>query len=255
MTNVVERLGEFQVQLEGHPVFENDYFCLLNTFPWSRDGFALHRANFFLRTGGTAKGIARLCALAADRDDLPTATFFSRILSEEYGNGELQKCHPLLMERAHNVFGEVVFQLDPPPGAMAGSSPLTLPATRNYRSRISELTNISYQHFLGVAMALETHAEKMLLHCRTAFRAHAGKFEVGQFKRDCEIYFNCHLETGVEERHAADALRCVSANCRTSEDLAKVQYGALQALDAQLLMWEALYKKAKEIDALTSGCN
>jgi len=233
--------------IETHPVFANSYFDSLQRAPWTRDTYALHRANFFYRTELTVKTIAHVCARAADEDDVRTLILFTYILNEECGNGQFSDCHAVLMEGAHNTFGRTAFDLDPLPVTAAGSSPLIAEGTKRYRKRLMELAGGSYQRMLGVAMALESHASRMLTHCRTAFRTHASRFDPSQFVREVEVYFNVHLERGVEERHASDATECVRRNCRTAHDLAEVSYGAMEMLNVQLDMWQDLHQRANAI--------
>ncbi len=96
---------------------------------------------------------------------------------------------------------------------------------------------------LGVAMALESHADTMLQVCRTAFRNNNTGLPATEFVEKVEIYFNVHVgDQGVEERHAADARKCVLNNVRTEADLAEIAYGATETLDIQLQMWNAMYK-------------
>src|SRR4051812_40384042 len=234
-------------EIERHPVYANSYFDSLRSAGWTRETYALHRANFFYRTELTVKLIAHVCARAADVDDVPTLILFSYILNEECGNGNPKYCHAVLMEQAHNLFGTTVFNLEPLAVVAARNSPLLTQGTIRYRKRMAELASGSYQSLLGVAMALESHAEKMLTHCRTAFRAHAEYFDPTKFVREIEMYFNVHLDGGVEERHAVDAAACVRRNCQTPEDLAEVSYGAREALDVQLDMWQDLHRTMGEI--------
>ncbi|MGH9423370.1 MAG: iron-containing redox enzyme family protein [Thermoanaerobaculia bacterium] len=236
-------------EIESHPVFANPYFDSLQRSAWTRDTYDLHRANFFYRTELTVKTIAHVCARAADIDDMPTLILFTYILNEECGNGELKDCHAVLMEGAHNLFGRTAFDLEPLAVTAAGSSPLIAEGTNRYRKRLQELASGSYQCLLGVAMALESHASRMLTHCRTAFRAHAERFDRSQFVREVEVYFNVHLDRGVEERHAADATHCVRRNCRTEADLAEVRYGAQEMLNVQLDMWQDLHRRATALQS------
>lgn len=231
-------------ELETHPVYGNDYFKMLCGTPWTKETYALHRANFFYRTELTVKAIAHVCARSANENDTRTLILFSYILNEECGNGEYKHCHAVLMERCHNLFGSTVFGLEPLPVISASQSPLIIEGTNRYRQRILELCSGSYQRMLGVAVALESHADKMLTHCRTAFRAHASKFDPTQFVKDVEVYFNAHLNEGVEQRHAADARDCARRNCRNEADLAEIAYGARETLKIQLEMWQELHARA-----------
>ncbi len=235
-------------EIENHRVFDCDYFKRLNEMGWNRETYNLHRANFFYRTELTVKAIAHVCARAAIEDDVPTLTLFSYILNEECGNGKLENCHALLMDKSHNLFGQVAFGLTPIAVTAAKNSPLIIEGTRQYRQRMAELAGGSYQCLLGITMALETHAEKMLTHCRTAFRAHQEKFaERKVFVHDVEVYFNMHLNSGVEERHAADAKACVMRNCRSAEDLAEIARGARETLEIQLTMWKDMERWAASL--------
>jgi hypothetical protein len=244
--NDLDRLCE---ELEEHRVYSNSYFDMLQSSQWTGDTYSLHRANFFYRTELTVKAIAHVCARAAQEDDVPTLILFSYILNEECGNGEHDRCHAVLMERAHNTFASVAFGLDPLHVTAAKESPLVVEGTNRYRRRMTELGSGSYACLLGVALALESHAEKMLTHCRTAFRAHAERFERSAFVREVEIYFNVHLDAGVEQRHAMDARDCVRRNCRTAQDFADVARGARGTLEAQLDMWQDLHAGAVQLQS------
>lgn len=206
-----------------------------------RPGIDFHRANFFHRTEGTVKGIAYVCAQAAARDDRDTLVLFSHILNEETGNGEAAHCHELLMENSHNLFGRTEFGLEPLLVREARNSDLVLPETVAYRERTLELLSSNYHRMLGVAMALESHADKMLQVCRTAFRNSRNELPAGEFVDSVEVYFSVHVgDEGVEERHAADAKKCVLNNCRTDADVAEIAYGATETLNIQLDMWNAM---------------
>jgi hypothetical protein len=241
--HIHQELDSLMRELELHRVYQNDYFRLLKKANWSKESYALHRANFFYRTELTVKSIAQVCARASAEDDVATLTLFSYILNEETGNGQLKNCHALLMEKSHNLFGQVVFGLEPLAVVKAKNSPLIIAGTVKYRQRIAELASGSYQRLLGVAMALESHAEKMLTQFRDAFRVYAGQFHGEQFVREVEVYFNVHLNGGVEERHASDARQCVAGNCQTVEDLSEIAYGAHQTLEVQAEMWADMYRQ------------
>ncbi|MFD9421378.1 MULTISPECIES: iron-containing redox enzyme family protein [unclassified Streptomyces] len=229
--------------LEQHPVYGNDYFTFLQESPWTGQDYDFHRANFFHRTEGTVKGIAHVCAQAAAHDDRDTLVLFSHILNEETGNGEAAHCHELLMEHSHNLYGRHEFGLPPLLVREARNSDLVIPETVAYRERTLELLTSNYHSMLGVAMALESHADKMLQICRTAFRNSRNELPADEFVDSVEIYFDVHVgDEGVEERHAADAKKCVLNNCRTDADVAGIAYAATETLNIQLDMWNAMYK-------------
>jgi hypothetical protein len=240
-------------EIERHPIFKNPYFDFLCTTKWNKNTYELHRANFFYRTELTVKAIAHVCSRAAAQEDQNTLILFSHILNEECGNGRPSHCHAVLMEQAHNLFGQTEFALTPLLIKEAKNHPLIIPETQQYRDKLQELTRGSYQCMLGALMFLETHAEKMLRICREAFRASHRQLDLSEYKRKVEIYFNCHLENGVEERHSQDAKQCVLNNYCSNIDLAEIKYGAEEALKAQLNMWNGLYKKVVEIQ--TNGTN
>jgi hypothetical protein len=229
--------------LERHPVFANPYFARLRGERWTRDAYAIHRANFFYRTELTVKAIAHVCARAAAEDDQDTLILFAYILDEECGKGKKHACHARLMDQSHNLFGEVEFDLPSLPITEAKAHAAIIDETRAYRDRLHGLITGGYHHMLGVVMALECHADKMLRACRDAFRTARTQLDAVTFKKQVEIYFNCHLDSGVEERHAQDAKTCVANNVRCAEDLAMIRDGAEQALDAQLVMWEAMARE------------
>lgn len=234
-------------ELEHHPVFNNPYFDFLQNTKWGPNTYELHRANFFYRTELTVKAIAHVCSRAAAQEDQNTLILFSHVLNEECGNGNPSHCHAVLMEQAHNLFGQTEFALAPILVKEAKNHPLIIPETQHYREKLQELITGNYQCMLGALVFLESHAEKMLQICRTAFRASHQHMDVSEYHKKVEIYFNCHLDNGVEERHAQDARQCVLNNYHDNHDFAEIKYGAEEAAQAQLNMWNGLYKKIVEI--------
>ena len=231
--------------LEHHPVFANPYFELLRQGRWDAASYELHRANFFYRTELTVKAIAHVCSRAAAQEDQDTLILFAYILDEECGKGRREACHAKLMEDSHNLFGAAEFGLAPLAVKAAKGHPGIIAETQEYRDRLNGLITGSYHHMLGVVMALESHADKMLRACREAFRNARRVMEPAAYRSKVEVYFNCHLENGLEERHAADAKTCVANNVRCAEDLIEIRYGAEEALKAQARMWDALSRRAK----------
>lgn len=249
-TALHDQVTSLMAELERHPVYDNGYFKLLENSPWNSRTYDFHRANFFHRTEGTVKGIAHVCAQAAAHDDRDTLVLFSCILNEEAGNGEAGRCHEVLMENAHNLYGQVEFGLPPLRVKDARNSELVLPETFEYRRRTLELLGDSYHRMLGVAMALESHADRMLQVCRTAFRNSNNELSKDRFVDNVEIYFNVHVgDEGVEERHAADAKQCVLNNCHSDADVAEIAHGAKETLKIQLDMWNAMEKVTHGLNA------
>ncbi|WP_234498069.1 iron-containing redox enzyme family protein [Vibrio maritimus] len=248
----IERLDNFLEELETNQVFDNPYFNYLSKQEWTPATYALFRANFFYRTELTVKGIAHVCARSASVNDMDTLILFSYILSEETGMGNKTHCHEVFMENALNLFGSVEFDLPPLSVRQASSSPCILPETLAYRERIQALITDSYPRMLGVAVALETHADKMLTAFREAFRLSRDKLDADRYKKEVEVYFNAHVDNGVEERHAEDARQCAINNCKSKEDLNEIMYGAIEMLKIQQTMWLAMYRKTLEIDPSTS---
>ncbi|WP_224388957.1 iron-containing redox enzyme family protein [Pseudonocardia sp. ICBG1293] len=244
------RVTEFMTDLEDHPVFTNDYFKFLEHCAWNARTYEFHRTNFFFRTEGTIKGIAAVCARAAANDDADTLTLFAQILNEEAGSGDPGQCHELLMESAHNLHGAYEFGLEPLRVKQSRDDALVIKETRAYRERTRELVNGSYNQMLGVAMALEGHADHMLKLCRKAFRATTGTLPAQRYLDEVEIYFNVHVgDAGVEERHAADARRCVRNNVRSDSDMDEIAYGATETLTVQKTMWDAMYEHVCKMNA------
>lgn len=250
------KLISYMDSIQNHPVFSNAYFTLLEKVKFTPTLYAYHRANFFFRTMATVMGIAYICAQAAANHDQDTLILFAYILNEECGEGDKFRCHELLMEQSHNKFGDVEFGLPPLKVKKseesklnddANSPQLVIQETKNYRDKISELLQRSYPTILGVAFALETHASHMLTHFRSAFALSRSKLNDSEYKHDVEIYFNCHLENGVEDRHAADAKQCIINNCTSIEVLNDIIFGVEETLKIQSKMWDGMYAKAIEV--------
>ncbi len=247
VSSIHRDLEKFFLVLEKHPVFKNPYFDCLQNLKWNKATFELHRANFFYRTELTVKAIAHVCARAAAEEDQDTLILFSYILNEECGNGSLKNCHAMLMEQAHNLYGKVEYSLEPLLIKDAKKHRFIIEETEQYRKRMYELITSSYQCMLGVVMALEYHANKMLTVCREAFRSNLQYLTSSEYSSKVEIYFNCHVDNGVEERHSSDAKLCVFNNCHSINDLQEIKYGAEEAMKVQLNMWNALAKKTTEL--------
>lgn len=188
-----------------------------------------------------------MSARAAAEEDQDTLILFAYILDEECGKGRKTACHALLMEQSHNLFGQAEFGLAPLPVGQAKAHAGIIDETRAYRDRMQALISGSYHQMLGVLMALETHADKMLRACREGFRGSRRQLNAVEYKKKVEVYFNCHLDNGLEERHAADARTCVANNVRSPADLRAIRHGAEAALDAQLVMWNALAQTVKTV--------
>lgn len=247
MENTQSKIISFLDSLKDHPIYENSYFKLLETSHWTPITYALHRANFFYRTEITVKCIACVCAQAAMQNDRATLVFFSHILSEETGGGNPDHCHEVLMEQSHNLYGNTEFNLNPLLVNDSKNSEWILPETTVYRDTIFSLAEKSYACLLGVAVALEHHADVMLSAFRKAFRFNCKKIDPNSFVKNIEIYFNCHLDNGVEERHAADARQCVLNNCRTEKDFEDIVYGANKMFEVQGEVWKAMHKKTTNL--------
>ncbi|MBV7263426.1 iron-containing redox enzyme family protein [Photobacterium sp. WH77] len=243
------KLDSFLTDLENHSIFENSYFRHLAKHPWTPASYELFRANFFYRTELTVKGIAQVCARSAAMNDMDTLILFSYILGEETGMGNKAHCHEIFMENALNLFGAAEYELASLKVQDAKNSPFIIPETLAYRERIQALLTDSYPRMLGVVMALETHADRMLTAFREAFRLSRAHLEEDQYKNEVEVYFNAHVDNGVEERHAEDARNCVINNCHSQSDLNEIIYGATEMFKAQQAMWLAMYRQAAELDA------
>jgi len=156
-------------------------------------------------------------------------------------------CHEFFMENALNLYGEAEFSLAPIKVQEAKHSDYIIPETIAYREGIQELLNDSYPRMLGVAMALETHADIMLTNFRNAFRKNRKNLPEDVYHNKVEVYFNSHVENGVEERHAEDARMCVINNCKTQEDYKDIKDGALGAIKVQQNMWDAMYQRSLDL--------
>lgn len=257
MTNAkletIQSLNKFLANLEKNSVFENDYFKLLSEEEWSPTTYEFFRANFFYRTELTVKGIANTCARSAAENDMDTLILFSYILGEETGMGEKARCHEIFMEKALNLFGSVEYGLPELRVQEAKNSSLILPETIAYREKIHELITGDYPRMLGVMMALETHADIMLTAFRNAFRLSRNKLDKERYLNQVEIYFNSHIDNGVEERHAEDATKCVVNNCSSKEDYDEIVYGALEAFKVQESMWQAMYQRSLTFEGLENS--
>jgi hypothetical protein len=251
------KLLDYMNSLEAHPVFDNDYFRLVKESRMTPQLFAAHRANFFFRTMATVIGIAQVCASAASNHDQDTLVLFSYILNEECGDGQKSQCHELLMEQSHNLYGH--FEFDLPPltvrdleGRRDGlrneeAYGLVLDETKAYRTTINALLSRNYATMLGVAYALETHASVMLTCFREMFNLNRKHLGEDDFVRKVEVYFNCHLDSGVEDRHASDAQQCVLNNCTSEAALADIKHGIDATLAIQHAMWNGMHRQAELI--------
>ena len=243
--------------LESHPVFDNEYFKLLKQRKLTPQLYATHRANFFFRTMATVIGIAHICSNAASEHDQDTLILFSYILNEECGNGQRSHCHELLMEQSHNLYGQLEFELPPLAvkdleGRRDGkrdekAHSLIIDETKNYRTKINALLGKNYRTMLGVAYALETHASAMLTNFHDMFGLNRNHMNKEDYQRKVEVYFNCHLDCGVEDRHASDARQCILNNCISTADLSDIIFGIDETLKIQHAMWDGMYRKAVQL--------
>lgn len=236
--------------MKQHPVFQNTYFHFLKSYKFTPELYALHRANFFFRTEATVKSVAHVCANAASQDDHDTLLLFSYILNEECGNGDKSHCHELLMEQSHNIYGAEEYQLAPlkvKEARLQYPNGLILHETKDYREKINALLNQSYATSLGVAYALETHASYMLSNLRDIFSINRTLMNEKMYKSNVEVYFNVHLDSGIEDRHSEDSKQCILNNCQSDRALSDIIYGIEQTFKIQQTMWKGMHQKAIEI--------
>jgi hypothetical protein len=249
LINHITSLGE-------HPVFENNYFKFLSRHGFTKELYDIHRANFLFRTMSTVIGIANICAHAAQQHDKETLVLFSYILNEECGNGVNSKCHEILMEQSHNIFGNEEYELAPlfvkdlvdiNECGRTGLDNMVVDETKRYRTEIGQLLNKSYPTMLGIAYALELHAGIMLTVFRQAFSISRCKMELNEYKKKVEIYFNCHLDNGVQDRHAHDAKQCILSNCKSWDAYNDIVCGIESTLILQNDMWSGMYNRVQKI--------
>jgi len=241
---LADELDDFITKMDDHEIFQNNYFKHLTSKLWTPESYILFRDNFFYRTELTVKGIAQVCSRSAFENDMDTLILFTHILSEETGMGEKERCHEIFMENALNLFGATEFKLPKMKVQQAKHSDRIITETLQYRDTIQSLITGSYARMLGTVMALENHADKMLTVFREAFRFNNKNLDLKEFVQKVEIYFNAHIESGVEDRHAQDAKQCVHNNCNSQKDLDEIKHGANETLKAQLKMWNAMFDKA-----------
>jgi hypothetical protein len=258
-----EELSRYMDTLPRHPVFDNEYFKLLRVEKLTPKQYEVHRANFFYRTMATVMGIAHICSAAAQHHDQKTLILFAYILNEECGDGEQSRCHEQLMEQAHNLFGyqeygSAALRVQDLESAMPESRnedafSLVTAETKAYREQLNVMMAKNYPTMLGVAYALETHASIMLSEFRNMFDKNRTQMTEVDYKRMVQIYFNCHLESGVEDRHASDARQCILSNCRDATSLADIIYGIEGTLEAQLNMWNGMYNRITQENIAATG--
>ena len=232
-----------------HPVFQNKYFKFLKTHKFTPELYDFHRANFFFRTEVTVKSVAYVCARAAIQDDQDTLILFSYILNEECGEGNKYRCHELLMEQSHNIYGAQEYKLPPlkvKEARLQYPHGLIIDETKKYREKMSELISGSYETMLGAAYALETHAGFMLTNFREIFSISRTVMTVPDYKKQVEIYFNVHLDSGIEDRHSEDAKQCVINNCQSEKALTDIIYGIDETLKIQKIMWDGMHNNAQQ---------
>jgi hypothetical protein len=243
-------LLNYTENLASHAVFQNNYFDFLKLHKFSAKLYEFHRANFFFRTEATVKSVANVCAKAASEDDQDTLILFSYILNEECGEGDKQRSHELLMEQSHNTYGDSEFNLAPlkvKDAKFLYPNGLIIKETKHYREKVNILLNKNYATMLGAAFALETHASFMLSNLREIFSISQNVMRLSEYKNRVEVYFNVHLDSGIEDRHAADCKRCILNNCNSEQDLFDIMHGINEMLSLQKIMWDGMYHKAKQM--------
>ncbi|MBV8802198.1 MAG: iron-containing redox enzyme family protein [Gammaproteobacteria bacterium] len=248
--SAITQLLEYTETLTQHAVFRNQYFSFLKTHKFTPELYAFHRANFFFRTEATVKSVAQVCAKAAIQDDHDTLLFFSYILNEECGNGDKSHCHELLMEQSHNIYGDKEYQLAPlkvKEAKFQYPNGLVILETKQYREKVNALLNKNYASALGVAYALETHASYMLTNFREIFAISRTKMTEKEYKSQVEIYFNVHLDSGIEDRHSEDSKQCILNNCKSDQVLSDMIFAINETLNTQQAMWSGMYREAIRI--------
>jgi hypothetical protein len=154
------------------------------------------------------------------------------------------------MEQSHNIYGKAEFNLAPlkvQAARLEYPSGLVIPETKKYRDKIKILLNQNYRVMLGVAYALETHADFMLSNLREIFSLSRTVMDKIEYKKLVEVYFNVHLDNDIELRHSEDSKQCILNNCTSAEALADIIYGIDETCKIQQAMWSAMHLKAMQI--------
>jgi hypothetical protein len=210
----------------------------------TRTQYEIYRNNFLYRTATTMPVLTVLLNNLARRDTIDDFVFNQvlKTLADESAFGTSGATHRVLLEKSHNIHGELVFGLKATALASIDAAPHIFDATRSYRRTQFDLYNSDdLAVSVGAFVAQERAAQSMLsLFYNTLFQPY--RFVYDRASKDFDDvaeYFYLHIN-GVEDAHAHGALVCGYRVCRSGQDAASLRFGVSRFLGAQMAVWRSL---------------
>jgi len=240
---------EVLLMLKAHKTSKHELFSFLRM--QAREGFNRQtmdtfRANLFTRAIPTIPSFAHLIKSAVLWGDYVTLAFAGKNLYEETGEGHAERSHLALLELSFNRHAMHVFGLPHLRLVDAPYAKETLFEFKRYFHEIGAAYEAAtFPTQKGIMLAHETAAINMLSEFyESIFLPYRLRYTESEFAKVSQ-YFTAHL-SGVEQRHAKDALQIAVVGCQSEKDLQEIEVGIKLFSEMHTALWDELVKALRQ---------
>ncbi|MFC6886469.1 MULTISPECIES: iron-containing redox enzyme family protein [Actinomadura] len=232
----LDTVRDLAATVHEHPALDNEFYRLWmsGTLPYPQvETFA---REFYARTVNTSVMVA-LSVLHTE--DLAARVECVKNLYSEYGNGDPEKAHLLLLER---FLTDLLTRLRGAPftvDELRASEPLSTTKAFGQGQR-ALFTDPDQRVVQGALLGQEHLAYSMLVRLYEGVRNYKHLYGEDEFHEECE-YFYVHIGEA-EKEHKAEAIVSAAAVCRSDDDLAHVRQGFDGFLTLTAGYWKGVHE-------------
>ncbi|GAA2410095.1 hypothetical protein GCM10010191_18500 [Actinomadura vinacea] len=218
-----------------HPALDNGFYRHWQSGPLPYEQVSVFAREFYARTVNTSVMVA-LSVLHTE--DLAARVECVKNLYSEYGNGDPEKAHLLLLEQflADLLTRLGVRQIVPDDLRAAEPLPSTAAFSGGQRALFTDDDQRVVQ---GALLGQEHLAYSMLVRLYEGVRNYKHLYGEDEFHEACE-YFYVHIGEA-EKEHKEQAVISAAQVCRTDADFARVQEGFEGFLDLTAGYWSGVH--------------
>ena len=225
--------SDFLDQLEkdclGHPALTHPYLEKFRQGKAGRDGIKLYGEQYYCFSKHFSRYVA--AAIAICPDETCRAPLIENLFEEYGGSADASKgidpesTHPALFRRFLKAAG-----VDTTPEGLNAIEPL--PETKLF---VEKYLNVGLMHYVEALGALGPGTEYIVPEMYTSIREGCRK---AGFSEDDIFFFSAHIELDVE--HAGNIKTSLMPFAQTEEDQQRIRRGAMDVLDARVVLWYGL---------------
>ncbi|WP_019633310.1 iron-containing redox enzyme family protein [Actinomadura atramentaria] len=238
---VTESIRELAGSVRRHPALENDFYRHWLSGPLPYRQVEVFAREFYARTIDTT---AMIALSVLHTDDLAARVERVKHLYTEYGNGDPDKAHLLLLERM--LTGLLGRLRDGRYTVQELRSGTARPETRAFGdARRALFTDPDARVVQGALLAQDALAHATTVRMYEGMRNYKHLYEEEEFHSACE-YFYVHIcEAAKTDR--AELVAAAAAVCHDEVDLAQVRRGFDGVLDLTAAYWAAVHRAMRAV--------